>query len=422
MTAAARLPFDSVHRVSAGWRWMIVLCVPPLVALMGWAIGEMLQNQLRGDARTQWWVAALGLTVCAGLTLTFLAALIWAFRARVTIAGNRMTVRGALLTTIIDADRLSSFRFFNGQLYVYLKGRRFSVTIGGFENLWLIYRWLEQRTTNLDEELRDAEDEAIKRDLELGTSQAAKEERLAALHRLVRRANWLIYAAAGIGALNFLFVEVFAVALATTAVLVLTPVWFDTLAFANRGHIKVDQDEGSRYPQIFTGTLVAGCALALMSLLDRGALLDSRFYEILGIAVLVKGFFWYSIDPARIATLKKRGALVFSISVVAIFLLPAFWVGGSLYQLNQLLDSSATTWHATEIAAKEISSGRTTSYTVAVVAWDESIDDPLEITLRRDEFNALETGQRVEVGVREGAFGIAWVAALIPRPRQPPNP
>ena len=239
-----------------------------------------------------------------------------------------------------------------------------------------------------------------------------KNRRLAKLHRVVRIGNRFTFAAAGIGFVNFLFFELPAVEIATVGTLIAIPLLFDLLAVANRGQIKVDHDEGSRYPQILTGTLVAGCTLALMSLLDRGALIEPGFYEFFAAALIIKGFVWYSIDPHRIQTLRQRGSFVLVLSLAGICLLPAFWVGGSIYQLNKLLDPSPIEWHATEIIDKELSSGRTTSYSVIVAAWSNRIEGPVEVTVRRAEFEQFESGEPVSIGIREGAFGIAWVAAL----------
>jgi hypothetical protein len=415
MTHGPTLNFASVHRVSAAWRWLIAISVPALVALMIWAIREALLNLLVRETETQWWAGVLALALCGGLTLTLLAALIWAFRGRITIDGDKLVVRGAFRSTTITPDRIRDFRHFNNQLYIYLTDKSWAVTIGGFENQWLIYRWLSQRGTNIDDELRAREDEVFNRDQTLGMTEAERNQRLAKLHRIVRLGNRIVYAAAGAGFVNFLFFELKMIEIVAVGTLIIVPLLFDMLALANRGHVHVDHDDGSRYPQILTGTLVAGCVLALLSLLDRGALLEPGFYEIFAAALIIKGFIWYAIDPQRIATLRRRGATVFAISLVGIYLLPAFWVGGSVYQLNKLLDSSAIVWHETEIVDKKVSSGRTTSYSVAVAAWADGIEDPVEISLRRAEFDRLESGQRVTVGIREGAFGIAWVAELAAR-------
>lgn len=413
MNTEARLSFDSVHRVKTAVRCGIVVLVPLLIALMSWAIYEILTGQLSGQAATPWWQVTIGLALCGGFVLVFLAALIWAFRAEVRIAGDQLIVRGAFLTTVITPGRLQNFRWVNGQLLVYLDDRAFAVTIGGFDNLWLVHRWLGQRTADLAEELATAEETAMRQDLTLGSSESARNERLEKLHQIVRWGNGAIVLAAAIGLINFLFFERPKVELAAVAALVLMPFMFDLLALANPGHIHIDQDEGSRYPQILTGTLIAGAVLVLMSVLDRGALLEAtRFYQIVGIAAVVKAIVWYSIDPDRFRQLRQRGAIAFAVFAAAMLVLPAFWVGGTVYQLNKLLDDSPVTGYSTEILDKDVSSGRTTSYTVTVSGWDEAIDDRVDITVRRNAFESLEIGQRVTVGVREGALGVAWVAEL----------
>lgn len=403
-----------MHRISPKYRWLTVLLAPPLTALMLWAGFESLHNNLGEDGEIQLWVVLLSSLIFGVMAAVFLCALVFAFRAQVVIDGERMTVRGAFRTTVVTPDRMNGFRYIHGYLYLYLIDRRWGTQIAFFEDVWVIARWVHQRTHDILAGMLREEDQAISSDQSLGFTEADKEARLATLHKVIKRVDYLVYVAGAIAFINFLFVEHALVELIAVGVLMLVPVFLDLLALSNRGHVRIDYEEGSRYPQIFTGTMMAGVVLALLSLLDRGALLDKAYYELLFVFVLAKGLLWCFIDRDRLLLLRSRGVAITAITVLAMFVVPGFWVGGSLYQTNKLLDRSETEWHATEILEKRVSSGRTTSYTVRLAPWHTERQDAIEYTLRRAEFDDFEAGMAVEVGVREGAIGIAWAADLRP--------
>lgn len=409
----------SVHRVDRKYRWGTVLLVPPLVALMAWALYESIHNNLDDNGDIQLWVVALGCLVFGGMALVFLAAVVWAFRARVVIDGEQMSVRGAFSTTVVTPERMKGFRWWNGQFYLYLENRTWALQIGYLENIWVIYRWVEQRTSDIVGEFLEEEAEEIAADVSLGMTEDAKEARLQSLQNVIKRINYVAYLAGAVAVVNFLFIENTEVELVAFGTLMLVPFYLDMLALANRGHVRIDYDEGSRYPQIFTATMTAGGVLGLLSLLDRGALLGMNFYAILAAGILLKGFFWMYLDGERLEVLSRRGRSVTALTLVAMFVLPGFWVGGSVYQVNKLFDQSPVTWHETTILEKKKSTGsRTTSYTVELAPWDPDRDAPVEYTLRRREFESFEADMAVRVGVRDGALGISWASDLEPSARQ----
>lgn len=379
---------------------------------MAWAAYESLRNNLDDDGHIQVRVALLALLIFGGMSLVFLGALVWAFRARVVIDGDQMTVRGVINTTVVTPDRMNGFRYLNGQCYLYLKDRKFGLQIYGFENLPMILQWIRQRTHDVGEALLEEEDVAISEDQSLGFTKSDKEARLRSLRKTIHRANYPVYGAAAVGLINFLFVENDQVELVAVGILVLVPLLLDVLALSNRGHVRIDYDEGSRYPQILTGTLVAGVALAMISLLDRGTLLNGGFYDWLIVLITAKGLLWVLIDLDRLRSMLKRGRLITTVSIIGMLIISGFWIGGSLYQANKLLDTSEVRWHDTVIVEKKISSARTTSYTVALAPWDPGQKDVVEYTLRRAEFEVLGEGMRVRVGVRQGAVGIPWASDL----------
>ena len=402
----------SVHRVSNRWRWFTVVAVPPSVALMGWGALEIFRNNLDEDGSTEVWALVFAVVVLGGVAIGLLGALIWAFRARVIIDGDQMTIRGAFRTTTFTPDRMEGFQYLNDQFNVYLKDRRFAVEIAYFENMPLITQWVREHTYDIVAELLEEEDREIRNDVDLGMTADARSETLKSLRNWIIWANTLIYAATGTVVVNFLFFEDLRVEQGAITILIMTPILLYLFAIMNRGQIRIDQEEGSRYPEIFTALMTSGVALAFLSLLDRGALLDGSLYELLFVAILANGLIWCFIDARRLVTLWERGRAAAVMTAIAYLAMSGFWAGGFVYQVNKHLDESPTEWHATEIVEKKIESGKTTSYSVKLAPWNSSFSEPVKYTLRRDEFELFEEGMPVVIGVRAGALNMAWASEL----------
>ncbi|MDH3670406.1 MAG: hypothetical protein OES46_04505 [Gammaproteobacteria bacterium] len=402
----------STHYVAARVKWLTVTLAPLLTALIVWAAMEVVKNYLSGKGDPNTWVTGFVLALLGSLTLVFLASIPWAFRARILLTGDRMTVRGLVRTRVITEGQIEGFRWINGQPHLYLKARQWPVQLSHYENQRVINAWVFRHAQDLGEQELVAEDVAINRDLALGMTAAQKEARLAKLRKVMRGVNLLAYCGAVIGVVNVLFLEQDTVAKAAAAILVSIPILLDVLALRNRGHIRIDYQEGTRYPQIFSGTMVCGIGVVLVSLLDRSTLIGDEFYQWFVPVAVAKGLLWLFIDLDRIRTLHARGWFALTITAMSLMLLPAFWVGGSIYQVNQHLDSSRVTWHSTEVIDKKVSKGKTISYSIKVAPWTPSLDEPPELAVRRKQFKQIEVGMPIEIGVREGALEIPWVAEI----------
>ena len=403
-----------LHRVSRGFRWFTVVAVPPLLALMAWAALATLRNRAPDGGISQLIGIAVMLLLYGGVAVSVFSALVWAFRAFVRIDADCMTVQGAYLRRVIRPDNLDGFRIINGQFHVYLDNRSRPIQIAYFEEPWSIENWIRRRTTDIDATYLEEEANEISNDVSLGYLPDVQANELATLRRQVTLANLLTYAAIAVAAVNFLFFEHVQVEWVSTAVLILTPLMLSLFALSHRGHVRIDHDEGTQYPQIFTATFASGVTLLLLSLLDRGALLDSTLYRYIAVGVLVAGLLWCLIDIQRLSVLRQRGQMAAVLTVVAFFMIPAAWVGGSLYQINKLGDVSRPVWHATTIVDKTKTSGKGISYSVDLAPWSDVQDEPVRVAVRRREFDLFHTGMPVKVAVRDGALNTPWVADVQP--------
>ena len=388
-----------------------------MLALMVWAAIETVRNSGPDASATQLWAIAFMLSLYGGVSLALVSGLIWAFRASVFIGADSMTVQGAYRKLDIRPEQLDGFRIIDGQFHVYIKSRSQPLQIAYFERIESIEHWIRQRTTNIDQDFLDRETADISSDVSLGYHPDEQAAELALLNKRVRHANFLIFAAIAVSAVNFLFVENLQVERVSVGVLVLTPLLLNFYALSHRGHIRIDHDEGTRYPQIFTATFAAGIVLMLLAVLDRGALLNNDLYRITGLGVLASGLLWCLIDFKRLSTLLARGRAVMAMTVVAFFLIPAAWVGGSLYHFNKLADVSDAVWYDTTVVEKTRASGKGASYSIDLAPWSKGMNEPVTVTLRRREFERFQSGMPVSVAVRDGALNIPWVADVQTKPR-----
>lgn len=93
---------------------------------------------------------------------------------------------------------------------------------------------------------------------------------------------------------------------------------------------------------------------------------------------------------------------------------PSFWVGGSLYQIDKLLDKSPMIWHATTALNKRISKSKTVNFVIKLEPWHKGVEGPLKVTVSQEEFRRLVVGESAKIGVRRGALSIQRVSGVEP--------
>jgi len=409
---------DSTHRVAARRKRLPVLLAPPLAGLMAWVIVLIVQDLRSGTGGQDIWLLILMLAALGALMLLALAAPVWSLRARIVLSGDTMALRGIFGTRLLSAQHLEGYRWIKGQLHLYPKSDQWPVNLSHFENEAVLNDWVLRHAVDLNVDELAEEDKRISKDLTLGVTDAQKEERLARLRGLTKKMNRVAYAGAAVGVCNALFLEDPIVRQAATGVLIVIPIGMILLALKNPGHVRIDYPKGSRYPQILTGFLACSLALWLMSLSDRHTLLGDTFYRWLVPLTLANAGIWGLIEIDRLRELYARGRALVAITVASLLCLSLVWVGGAVYEVNKNFDISKTVWSTTEVVdkrrGKKKSSG---TYYVEVAPWDGSGGEAVELDVSKREYNAVEIGGSVEIGVRRGALEIPWVAEIRPSKR-----
>ncbi len=385
---------------------------------MVWGAGEVVGNYQSGKGDPSIWLTGFVLTFFGVAALVFLGSVVWAFRARIVLHSDAMTVRGAFLTRVIRPNTIEGFRWLDAQLHVYLTNRQWPINLARFERPHMLNQWVFHHAEDLDAIELAEEDEQINRDLTLGATADQKEQRLAHLRKLVQGMNRIAYVAAVVGVVNALFPDEAIIEQVSVAVLVPMPIILDLVVLANLRHVRIDYREGTRYPEILSGTMACGIGLVLMSLLDNTTLLGNGFYQWFIPITLSKGLLWSLLESKHLREVHAQGWLGSTLTVIGFLVIPAFWVGGGVYEINKHLDRSEVKWNATEVVGKRMSRGKAARYYLKVAPWQPTQHEPPELTISLAQFKTIEPGAFVEIGVREGALAIPWVTQIRPAARK----
>ncbi len=377
-----------------------------------WLAWTLFQQRLGGRVSENPWLFALFAAALLGV-LVFLAAMaVLAWRAQLELGEEGFHLRGLVRTRWVPWTQVEGYRWLNGQMNVYLAEDEWPLNLGHFERRGPLVAWFAARVPDLHAEALAREADEIRADVALGFTDADKRARLGALRALVRMASWPGYAAAAIGAANALFLERADVQLAAACVLIAVPPVLILLALNYRGQIRIGPVEGSAYPDALPGILAASLALALIALLDPHTLLGDRFQRWAVPAGALLAGLWLAAERDRLR--EHARSYAGALALGAVLFLSGAWAGGGVYLFNTAADVSEPEWDTTRVSARSTSTTKAgKQYHVTVAPWRAS-PEPVKLDVPRAIYRRVRVGAPVRVGVRRGALGIPWVAAVRP--------
>jgi len=408
------LPRESSFAISTLTRWLVLLIAPLLIAIMGWAAWDLVREHQAGAAQEGPWAFVVRVGILAAIALVSVVATIWVLRARLTMNGDGMRVRGLFGSRVIPWEKFEGYRLTGGRLFAYPLEDRWPLNLEYFGNQGLLRAWLHLRIPSLDERDLQREDREIRADRELGWTDREKAATLAALRRPVKALNWVAYAGAAIGGANAIFLDDPTVQLVAACALMAVPLLLIALALRFRDQVRLDYREGSLYPEGLTGVVASGVILGLMSLLDRHNTLGDRHAQLTTALAAGYALLWLNIEWKRMRL--ERRWMLFGLYLASVFFVSGFWAGGAVYQFNKIADVSQPVWGSTTVTAMRESREKTgTSYHVKLAPWSASPHETVELTVSRETYEMLRPGAAVDVGVRRGALQIPWVDSVSPR-------
>lgn len=102
-----------------------------------------------------------------------------------------------------------------------------------------------------------------------------------------------------------------------------------------------------------------------------------------------------------------RGMRERRLAFLVFLFLSSFYTFGAMAQTNALLDRSEGQVFQTQVLAKRISSGKSTTYYFMVDPWGPR-SQPNELSVSRALYQATPVGQSVCVWLRKGSLRVPW--------------
>lgn len=242
----------------------------------------------------------------------------------------------------------------------------------------------------------DAQDLQASKEEILGSREgsSARAERAESLARAQVFAKILTAATVAAALWNWFFPQAYSL-----TVLAFLP-WLAVLITArSEGLFRIIGEKNDAHPDMAVPFILPGFVLMLRSFDFHLLQLEPALVLSAGIGLVL----WIAAAAADSFLRQKRSNLVFMLLFAA-----AYGYGASR-EANSLLDQSPATVYRTALADKHVSSGRYTTYYLALAPWGPDMEMG-DVSVPRSFYQSVKTGDKVCVMVRPGALRIPWYA------------
>ena len=385
----------SVFHVSKGWRIFMFVSLPLVALLFGWVAFL----PLTGDAEKFSWRVAIFLTpLGVGVVACCLLGICSVLKSRI-----EMTERG-LRDVDIFKDKTLVFKDLRGfrivatqytkVLFLYpveSKRRPHKIALV-LERPKEFLREIDRHLPNLDEEERRREEREFQLDFRLGQTSDERTRRLAQARRVARLLNTV-----SVGAFFWalLYPRPYAVVI---WVLVVLPFVAVAVVHFSENLIRLDGNKNSIYPTVGITILMPGIVLCLRALSDINVLSWNAFWPLASVVAVAFFALAYGADK----TMRK------SVTLVGILVFSAVFGGGSVLDLNRVLDHAPLVEHRVCLLAKRVTSGKGASRYFRVADWSAQ-GRLIEVKVGKKTYEHYVVGDTVCATERQGGLGIPWV-------------
>ena len=383
-----------IYRISRKWKIFFAIAAAPLAALFGWL---MIMPLLEGRSNETGFVL-LCLLLGGGFMLFFLFALISVFKDRLEVHPEKIRDVCFLGTTELYLNDISGFRILPTQYVQMLiiqpkhstaKKIKVALIIDHKEEL---LEWLNQNLVNLDSQEYQEEMDQLLSDPELG---ASEEQRLSLLNR-AKRWSMILNGLAIVSSLWVLIrPQPYTYAIWTSISLPLIALF--SLRYFNNV-IKLNDKYQSAYPNVALAFIIPCLGLALRALSDFNILCWDHFWL---------PFLSFSLATFILVLFFAQDVRNKSGQLILLFLFCTIYGYSTVILLNGVLDRSSPSTYRANVIEKRISKGKHTSYYLKISPWGPRKGQE-EIDVGRSIYNRYDTGDSVQIIVKQGRFEIPW--------------
>ncbi len=317
-------------------------------------------------------------------------------RSRVVLFADRIEVEDLTRTVALKREEIRGWRSLAtsppGYVFVPKDASRRSVKIAQTFPLDVEFgEWLYTLPSLDAKDARESKAE-IRNDTRLGATPGERMKKLTKGKRLAGLLTWIGILAIFWGLIYprpYEFVVVILAAMPWIAIQVVRK---------SEGLFRIDTTPKDSHPNVAVPLMFPGMVLVLRSVVDYNV------FQSLSVAWLATGiggllcFAAYKADPTV-------GRKIGTIIVMLVFSVAYGY--GLVIETNVLLDHFHETRYTPNVQGKHIVSGKTTSYDLDLGPWGPETK-PNSLRVRRETFDAVQSGDVVFLGLMRGALGVNW--------------
>ncbi|MEJ1242475.1 hypothetical protein WBG78_30280 [Chryseolinea sp. T2] len=315
------------------------------------------------------------------------------------IAVDRISLVSVIYKRSLALDEIKGWREGKDELHIIPKNdslKKIRVTTY-FKNSDEIREFLGTNYPNLDAADAQAEEDEILNDEAFGADPEERGIRLEQARKAARYTEWFGW---GVAAWLFFYPTPYTLCLSAG---ILYPLLAIAVCFRYRGLIRGEGNKNEKHPSVMGSFIVVSLMLAFRCMKDINTL-DYGFGWFLMAIIAVVVFVMYEFSTSRFKFKNKN-------ELVTVFLFPIFTFAygyGAVTMVNAVGDRSAPTQYQTEVIAKRISNGKSTSYYLELRRWGDLKEDE-EISVTRLMYDDTAIGDGMMISQYPGLLGMSWI-------------
>ncbi len=339
-------------RTAKGWRIFIYIFSPLLIGLFIY-VGFIALSSENSNLT----VKLILIPVSLGGVIMFIYGLLETMRSKIIIAANSISSLSILGTKTLDFREIKGFRINNNDIHIISnnKGRKSIKLTIYIDKSDQVREWLTNNFIELDNHEAKQEEEKILTNNEFGINTQTREYRLTEARRVAKYINFI-----GGVTCAWLWFYPRPYLLSLSAGMILPALAFMSL-YIYRGLIRFDEKKNSAHPSIIYGFYLPSAGLLIRAIMDYEILEYKNLWITICISTITLTVLF--IVTTKEIKFTKLVDYFTTLSLAGMMLCYSF---GSYVISNCLFDKSEPEIFSTEVIDKEISSGKSTSYYLAL--------------------------------------------------------
>lgn len=385
------------YRIAKGWRIFSYIIVPMLLLPFGFLlISPFLDIPDFNINKTAYTYFILPMS--ASMTIVVTIAFINTIIGKLVIDKNKIYTSGLLINKQLFFNEISGYRATEHFTFIESKTTKTRIKISHYyENGSEILTWLCSNYQNLDEVEKTIEAKEILRNLSFGWSAAERTLRLQKAKKLAKILNW-VGGFVAIGTVLLLNHNKYIILLC-----IIYPFFCLIIMLFSKGLIRIDEPQKTVYPTLFwaffaTSAVVLMRGIAFYKIFDYTNVWLPSISIALGLLISL-----FVLNQGYIFNKSEKTLSVITLSLLLFY----GYAFGTVININCVLDESKPKIFKTIVLKKQISHGKSRSYSLKLAQWN-SQQESQTMNVNQDFFDKIKEKDTVIITLKNGKLNIPW--------------